>query len=63
MDHDHQPQVTFLGPTDEWCKAVGKYTHLYNMDTENAYNWLRVWFDAKNPSFAGFVINTLDTVC
>jgi hypothetical protein len=36
------PLVTFLGPRDEWMKKAGKYKYLYEMDTEIAYNWLRV---------------------
>jgi hypothetical protein len=36
MDADHQPQVTFFGPRDEWCKVAGKYKYLYGMDTETA---------------------------
>ncbi len=37
---NHRPQVTFLGPRDEWRKEAGKYKYLYEMDTETAYNWL-----------------------
>jgi hypothetical protein len=40
VDADHRPQVTFLGPGDEWRKVAGKYKYLYEMDTETAYNWL-----------------------
>ncbi len=42
IDLNHWPQVTFLAPQDEWCKVAGKYKYLYEMDTETAYNWLRV---------------------
>ncbi len=42
VDADHWPQVTFLGPRIEWCKVACKYKYLYEMDKENAYNWLQV---------------------
>ena len=42
LDEKYRPQVTFLGPQDEWMKKAGKYKHLYEMDTEIAYDWLRV---------------------
>ena len=51
LDEKYRPQVTFLGPQDEWMKKAGKYKHLYEMDTEIAYDWLRVWVDANHPSF------------
>jgi hypothetical protein len=59
---DHWPQVTFLGPKDEWCKVACRYTHLYEMNAEIAYNWLHVWIGAKHPSFEGCTINTSDNV-
>ena len=42
LDDKYPPQVTFLGPRDEWMKKAGKYKHLYKMDTNIAYDWLRV---------------------
>ncbi len=63
IDLDHQPQVTFLGPRDEWYKVAGKYKYLYEMDTETAYNWLQVWVGAKHPSFEGCTIDTFKNVC
>jgi hypothetical protein len=42
LDGKYCPQVTFLGPQDEWMKKAGKYKYLYKMDTEIAYDWLRV---------------------
>ncbi len=38
VDEKYRPQVTFLGPQDEWVKKAGKYKYLYEMDTEIAYN-------------------------
>jgi hypothetical protein len=38
LDEKYCPQVTFLGPRDEWMKKAGKYKYLYEMDTEIAYN-------------------------
>jgi hypothetical protein len=32
------------------------------MDTETAYNWLRVWIGTKHPSFEGCTIDTSDNV-
>jgi hypothetical protein len=32
------------------------------MDTETAYDWLRVWVGAKHPRFEGCTINTSDNV-
>ncbi len=43
-------------------KKVGKYIHLYEMDTNIAFDWLRVWVDAKQPSFQNCTIDTLDSV-
>jgi hypothetical protein len=34
VDETYRPQVTFLGPWDEWMKKAGKYKYLYKMDTE-----------------------------
>jgi hypothetical protein len=62
IDLDHWRQVTFLGPRDEWCKVAGKYKYLYEMDTETAYNWVRVWVGAKHPSFEGCTIDTSKNV-
>jgi hypothetical protein len=62
MDADHWPQVTFLGPQDEWRKVAGKYKYLYEMDAETANNWLQVWVGANHPSFEECTINTSDNV-
>ncbi len=62
LDEKYRPQVTFLGPWDEWMKKAGIYKHLYKMDTKIAYDWLRVWVDAKHPSFQNCTINTSDSV-
>ncbi len=58
-----QPQGTFLGPRDEWMKKAGKYKHLCEMDTNIAYNWLRVWVNAIHPSFQNCIIDTSDSIC
>ncbi len=63
LDEKYRPQVTFLGPWDEWMKKVGKYKHLYEMDMNIAFYWLRVWVDAKHPSFQNCTIDTSDSVC
>jgi hypothetical protein len=42
----YKPQVTFLGPRDEWMKTAGKYKYIYEMDTEIACDWLQVWVDS-----------------
>ncbi len=34
LDEKFHPQVTFLGPWDEWMKKAGKFKCLYKMDTE-----------------------------
>jgi hypothetical protein len=57
VDVNHQPQVTFLGPRDEWQKVVGKYKHLYEMDTDIAYEWLQFWVNANHPSFKNCIID------
>jgi hypothetical protein len=62
VDEKYCPQVTFLGPRDEWMKKTGKYKYLYEMDTEIAYDWLRVWVDANHPSFQNCIIDTSDNV-
>jgi hypothetical protein len=63
LDEKYCPQVTFLGPRDEWMKKAGKYKYLYKMDTEIAYNWLRVYVDANHPSFQNCIIDRSDNVC
>jgi hypothetical protein len=63
LDEKYCPQVTFLGPRDEWMKKAGKYKYLYEMDTDITYNWLRVWVNANNPSFQNCIIDTSDVVC
>ncbi len=63
LDEKYCPQVTFLGPQDEWMKKAGKYKHLYEMDTEIAYDWLRVWVDTNHPSFQNCIIDTSDSIC
>jgi hypothetical protein len=63
LDEKYCPQVTFLGPRDEWMKKAGRYKYLYEMDTEIAYNWLRVWVDANHPSFQNIIIDRSDNVC
>jgi hypothetical protein len=62
LDEKYSPQVTFLGPQDEWMKKAGKYKHLYEMDTEIAYDWLQVWVDANHPSFQSCIIDTSDSI-
>ncbi len=47
LDEKYCPQVTFLGPWDEWMKKAGKYKYLYKMDTDIAYDWLRVWVNMQ----------------
>jgi hypothetical protein len=61
-DEKYRPQVTFLGPRDEWMKKAGKYKYLYEMDTDIAYDWLRVWVNANHPSVQNCIINTSDNV-
>jgi hypothetical protein len=62
VDEKYCPQVTFLGPRDEWMKKAGKSKYLYKMDPEIAYDWLQVWADANHPSFKIFIIDTSDNV-
>ncbi len=62
LDEKFCPQVTFLGPQDEWMKKAGKYKHLYKMDTDIAYDWLRVVVNANHPSFQNCIIDTSDNV-
>jgi hypothetical protein len=62
VDEKYRPQVTFLGPQDEWMKKAGKYKYLDKMDTEIAYNWLRVWVDANHPNFKNCIIDMSDYV-
>jgi hypothetical protein len=44
-------------------KKAGKYKYLYEMDTDIAYAWLRVWVDANHPSFQNCIIDRSDNVC
>ncbi len=62
LDEKYRPQVTFLGLQDEMKKA-GKYKHLYEMDTNIAYDQLRIWVDANHPSFQNCIIDTSDSIC
>ncbi len=63
LDEKYYPQVTFLELRDEWMKKTGKYKCLYEMDTDIAYDCLRVWVDVNNPSFQNCIIDTSDNVC
>jgi hypothetical protein len=63
IDEKYCPQVTFLGPRDEWMKKAGKYKYLYKMNREAAYNWLKGLFDANHPSFKKCIIDTSGNVC
>ncbi len=60
LDEKYCPQVTFLGPRDEWMKKAGKYKYLYKINADIAYNWLRVWVDANHPSFQNCINDTSD---
>jgi hypothetical protein len=62
VDEKYCPQLTFLGQRDKWMKKTGKYKYLYEMDTEIARNWLRVWVDANHPSFQNCIIDRSDNV-
>jgi hypothetical protein len=62
LDEKYRPQVTFLGPRDEWMKKADKYKYLYKMDTDIAYDWLWIWVDANHPSFQNCIIDTSDNV-
>ncbi len=62
LDEKYSPQVTFLGPQDEWMKKAGKYKHLYKMDTNIAYDWLWIWVNANHPSFQNCIIDTSDSI-
>jgi hypothetical protein len=44
-------------------KKAGKHKYLYKMDTDIAYNWLRVWVDANHPSFQNCIIDRSENVC
>ncbi len=44
-------------------KKAGKYKYLYQMDTEIAYAWLRVWVNANHPSFQNCIIDRSDNIC
>ena len=37
--------------------------YLYEMDTDIAYDWLRIWVDENHPSFQNRIIDTSDNVC
>jgi hypothetical protein len=63
FDEKYHPQVSFLGPRDEWMKKAGKYKYLYKMDTDIAYDWLRFWVDVNHPSFQNCIIDTSDIIC
>ncbi len=43
-------------------KKAGKYKHLYEMDTNVAYDWLRIWVNANHPSFQNCIIDTSDSI-
>ncbi len=62
LDEKYRQQVTFLGLRDEWMKKAGKYKYLNEMDTNIAYDWLRVWVNANHPSFQNCIIDTSDSI-
>jgi hypothetical protein len=57
VDEKNRPQVTFLGPWNEWMKKAGKYKYLYEMDTEISHDWLPVWVDANHPNFQNCIFS------
>ncbi len=61
LDEKYRPQVTFLGPQDEWMKNAGKYKYLYEMDTDIPYDWLQVWVNqiTQVSKIASFIPLTL----
>jgi hypothetical protein len=54
---DNCPQVTFIGPKEAWRKAKKMYKYLYSLDVEEAYRWLRVWKELKNPFFENVTVH------
>jgi hypothetical protein len=64
VDEKYHPQVTFLGPRNEWMKKAGKYKYLYKMDTDIAYDWLQVCVDAMQiiQVSKNCIIDTSDNV-
>jgi hypothetical protein len=60
VDINHCPHVTFLGPRDAWCNIAHKYKHLFEMDTDLAYDWLTFWVNANHPSFKECTIDELE---
>jgi hypothetical protein len=44
-------------------KKAGKYKYFDEMNTDIAYNWLRVWVNANHPSFQNCIIDKSDNVC
>jgi hypothetical protein len=54
---DNCPQVTFIGPKEAWRKAKKMYKYLYSLDVEEAYRWLRVWKELKNPFFENVTVD------
>jgi hypothetical protein len=41
-------------------KQAGNYKYLYEMDTDIAYDWLRIWVNSNHPSFQNCIIDTSD---
>ena len=57
VDVDRIPHVTFLGPKDRWRKEKKRWRHLYRLDSEMAYEALRIWRGLNNTTFDGVEVN------
>ena len=52
-----QPQITFLGPKEQWRKEKLTYRYLYELNVKNAYEWLDVWIKLGNPMFSYITVD------
>ena len=43
-------------------EKAGKYKYLYEIDTDIAYDWLRIWVNANHPRFQNCIIDTSGNV-
>jgi len=58
-----QPQITFLGPKEQWQKEKFTYRYLYELNAKIAYEWLDVWIKLGNPMFSKITVDRSAEKC
>jgi hypothetical protein len=63
VESDHRPQITFLGPREDWRKAQKKYRSLYSTDAVAPYQYLAACKGLRHPLSAEIRVDTTASMC